>query len=400
MRDERSAMSAFSRAESSGRRTSISVMMGCVAVLVPLLSGCATSTLNTARHHFYAGKYGAAADSMAEMPAEDTDRVLFLMERGAVKQARGSYAASTEDWLAADALARRLDYLSVSRGTTSLVVNDRVMRFRGAPYERTLLHAFAAKNYFALGLWEDAAVEGRNIIFKLEHRNDFPDDPYSRYLAAFSLEMIGDSEGARFQRGEAAKLLPQLGIDEASGTFHPIGGKAGAPPPDTRQGSELVCFVGLGRAPKITGSSWKNEKWGPYPYVEIFHDGKLLGRSYTFTTTGQLLRDTEAKLAKARTLKSTVRIAIKEAAAQTVEHENQALGEVLRMLLFFLEQPDTRRWETLPMWLQVVRAPCPPDLSSYEVVCKGLNGKEIHRMTVKAPLQKQGPTFVSFCRAF
>ena len=161
-----------------------------LSLVVFACGGCATSPLKTARQDFYRGDYRKAAALLEADSSNQQDRVMVLMERGMVQQARGDYAGSIQDWRDAAQQAEQLDYYSLSRGTASYVVNDQVLAFRGAPYERTLLHAFAAKSYMAMGMWDDAAVEARNIIYRLEHLYGFPDDPYSHYLAGVCLEMV------------------------------------------------------------------------------------------------------------------------------------------------------------------------------------------------------------------
>lgn len=86
----------------------------------------------------------------------------------------------------------------MSKGVASWVVNDGVQNFRGAPFERTMVHVMAAKNYLALGEWDDAAAEARRIIKSLEPdiRGEYPEDAYSRYMAGFCLEMIDDDSNA------------------------------------------------------------------------------------------------------------------------------------------------------------------------------------------------------------
>jgi len=374
------------------------VLCAGVAIAV-LLGGCAAPNLNLARENFYAGNLTLAAQPLDDIPSDHTDRVLYLMERGSVKQAAHDYEGSAADWLAAADLAEWLDYYSVSRGSTSFLVNDKVMAFRGAPYERTLVHTFAATSYMALSLWEDAAVEARNIVDRLDTLDGFPDDAYSHYLAGFCFELVDDSQGAAFQYRAAAALAPHLRIDDSTGAILPA--KA-APAPGGNgpvvRGPELVCFVGIGRAPTERQSGYKADLARSAPYAEIYADDRYLGRSYALTATPTLLADTEKRLAARTTAKTATRVALKEVAAQALESENEVLGDLLRFILFSMETPDTRRWETLPRYLGVARVPCPPDLRSYTVIFKGRTGTTLGRRTVTIPITRRRDTVVSFCR--
>ncbi len=92
--------------------------------------------------------------------------------------------------------------------------------------------------------------------------------------------------------------------------------------------------------------------------------------------------------------KDAARIATKEAIASTLESQNDGLGDLVRFLLFAMEAPDNRRWETLPRWLAVARVPCPAGLEHYTVVFN--NGAP--PKTVTQPLARRGNLLISFCR--
>jgi len=369
--------------------------------------GCATAPLGAARTDFYRGDFANAEALLSTNTAGETDQVLVLMERGMIRQQRQEYEASTKDWMEAAALGEKLDYYSLSKGTASFAVNDQVLAFRGAPYERTLLRAFAAKSYLALGLWDDAAVEARNVIARLENLYGFPDDAYSHYLAGFCLEMANDPEGAAFQYRLVNKTAQGLlTVGEYDGRI--TVGQTNAPNPlaaspgwerkvSARKTTELVCFVSIGRVPTI-GHHGAAASAASAPYAEIYDKNVYLGRTYPFSHTGRLLAETQKRLAALKALKTATRVAAKEAVSEAVSQKNQLLGEILRLILFALEAPDTRQWETLPEWLEIGRMTCPADLKSYRVVFKNGSGTVVGETVVDTPLTRRDNTFVSFCR--
>lgn len=368
----------------------------CVAMLLTL-SGCVHSGLYPARENFYLGRFDRASDNLSSLGNDKDNRILLLMERGTILQAQGKYKDSTRDWVEAWELSKELDYYSISRGAASLAVNERVKTFNGMPYERTLLHSFAAKSFIAMNMWDDAAVEARNIMYRAQNIGKFPDDPYSQYLAGFCMEMINDYDGAMRQYAAADKLLENLTIT-AQGRIMPA--STNSLPKDANVESELVCFLLFGRAPAEYGSWQGNFQWGQDPYVELYSGGKYLGRSYNFTNTQKLLAETQKQLAALRAAKDVTRIVLKEVAAEAVSERNQYLGEIVRLVLFSLEAAGSneRRWETLPNWMQIARVPCPPDIKEYEAVFKGMNGRILSRKTVKSPMIRRGRLSVSFCR--
>jgi hypothetical protein len=346
--------------------------------------GCATPSLDAARARFYAGRLAAADAELAELPDTDKDKVLYLMERGMVRHCRGDYAGSTLDWLEAVRQEERLETRSVSQGAASLVINDRTISYRGYPFEQTLLHSFLAKNYLARGLWEDAAVEARNAIARLERRESFPDDAYSRYLAGLCLEMTGDADGAATQYRIASNLVHGFTVAVPDGALRSE--RAPAPP---RREAHLVCFLELGR---VLG-----EPAARCPFVELYAEGKRLGQAWVFTDTVLLAAQSEQLLAARRVAKEVTRLVVKEVISEAVAQKDEGLGDLVRALLFSLEAPDTRRWETLPRWLAVARVPCPADLAAFDVVVR--SGRTVlRRATVTVPLTRNRDTWFSCWR--
>ncbi len=359
-------------------------MLMTVTWAVVLGAGCATVSIDDARRQFSAGQLDTAEQTLANLP-ENGDLVLNLMERGMIRHLREDYTGSTMDWLRAVRLEENLETHSLSKAGASMVVNDNALAFRGYPYERTYLHVFLARNYLAQGMWDDAAVEARSIIRKLEHREGFPDDAYSRFMAGLCLELTGDSSGAALQYRTASGLMTDWAIDENTGRFVPAG--SNTPPLMARTETELVCLVDLdgGR--------------GAIPsYAEIHAGGRRIGITHTLARTAQLDWESSQCTAARRMAKQVARVAVKETLATAVEYQNEDLGRLLRFLLYALEAPDERRWQTLPNKLAVARCPCPADLKSFEVVFKTAEGMTLSQMTVGAPLTRRDRVFVSMCR--
>ena len=394
-------------------------VMGCLRpvgliVLTALIQcGCSTPALDSARYHFYSGQFDKAAETLNTAKVPENNVVLFNMERGTIRLSEGQYEDSARDYIAASDELDKLETYSVSKGTASWVVNDTVENFRGTPYERTLLHAFTAKDHLAMANWDNAAVEARRIIKNLDPsiRGDYPEDAYSRYMAGFCLEMIDDNSNAEIQYRKASALLSGIKVDEQTGHIIPIPGHpadtnfltAFAEPPCSNEKSwpsELVCFVLLGRSAR--GSDTWEQNWAPGQpmYAEIYCKGKRLGRSYNLADTVDLAYTTDRIEAVRKMIKTVGRVAVKEAIAQSLEaNNNEVLGDLARFVLIgLLERPDLRRWETLPRWLQVARVPCPPDIQSFDVVLKTFNGTTIRTLRVEQPITRRRNTFVSFCR--
>ncbi len=350
--------------------------------------GCATPPLDQARRQFYGGELAAADTSLASIP-EDKDLVLYLMERGMVRHLRHDYDGSAHDWLQAAKAEEKLETHSVSKAGASLVVNDNVLAFRGYPYERALLRIFNARNYLARGLWDDAAVEALNALRVLENLDGFPDDPYSRYMVGLCLELSGDAGGAEFQYRMAAQLDPTLGLNPATGRFgSPTGAAAASPAAILGPPCELVCLV------DIDGMAWAPTA----DYAEIVCDGRVLGVSRTLGHVEQLKWESDQRTAARRTAKTVARVAVKGALAVVAEKQDSGLGMLAAMLLFGLEAPDTRRWQTLPSRLAVARVPCPANLVSFDVLFKNGMGTTLKEVRGMRPMARKDRLSFAFCR--
>lgn len=372
--------------------------IGCAAggALV-LLAGCATP-LSAARANFYGGRLDRAELALAdESRVQSKDRVLYYMERGTVRQAEGRYAESARDFIAAQDTLERMQIYSVSKGAASLVINDNVQPYIGTPYERAMLHSMTAFSHMALGAWDNVGVEARRLLETIgpERRGEFPEDALSRYVMGLAFELEDDPSNAGIQYTQAAALAPPGTAVDARGRLEASPGPAGS-----AQG-ELICFVLAGRGP--TGASLVEQGGLPYSshgYAEILIGGKYAGRSYPLADVADLALQTEQKLAAIRAAKTATRVVIKKVAAESIGNatDNHALGDLVFLVLLMLEEPDFRRWETLPRSFQVARVSCPLPLESFDVVWRGGTMGAPERMTVTQPLHRRRNLVVSVVR--
>lgn len=363
----------------------------CVACALLLWgTGCATGPLHSARDQFYRGHITQAEAALEVEGLPGKDPVLFLVERGTIRQAAGHYEESAADFIAAVELLDALETYSLSEGGASLVINDTVQEFQGKPYEQILLHAMGALSYLATGAWDDAAVEARRLVERLDQAvgGGFPDDPYSRYIAGVCFEMIDDPNAATIEYRKASALLNGLAIEEQDGSIHPTERLPLAPSEDLDH--ELVCFVMLG------GDRGRADE----AFAEIHLGDQVLGRSYPLTDTAMLASATADRLAVLKAAKTATRVVVKESIAQGLDEvAGDGWGDLARIVLIgILERPDTRRWETLPSSFQVARVPCPADLTNYQVVLQTPGGGILRSFDVSDPIVRRRRTFVSFFR--
>lgn len=367
------------------------------SVVVSLCSGCSTVSLDRARARYHHGQLEQAEDAIGQIDKSGHNALLEFLERGTIRQSRGDYPGSTDDFLQAAAVAERLDYLSLSQSTASFVVNDTVKAYRGVPYERMLLHAFAAVNYLQMGKVDDAAVEARRMIAMTANLDGFPDIAYCRYLAGLCLELQRDFEGASFQYRKANLLLSGARVDESTGRFLTM------PDAQTRQSvtrnssRELVCFIGTGfLSTRFSGTSpWRRAN---AVSVDVFVNGTPAGATISLTDMRTVLTMTNARLAAMRAAKTTARVGLKYTVAAVASRDDSGLASLIAFLLFALEAPDTRQWETLPQQLHVARVSCPDKVESVRLRFKSSNGEVLGDRTLPSPVTLNGNTYVALCR--
>ena len=109
--------------------------------------------------------------------------------------------------------------------------------------------------------------------------------------------------------------------------------------------------------------------------------------------TADLIVATQKKQMLAKAAKTSIRVAIKYGVSEFLRQQNEALGFLAFLLLFSTEQPDWRRWETLPLWLGVARVACPAELEQVTVVFSNSGTQQ-----EVIPMARHGKTFIAVCR--
>ncbi len=153
-------------------------------IALVLLTGCAH--FRTGKSH-YAGTeamlaradYSAAIariDSTRHKAYPPKDRVLYYLDIGMLHHWNGDYKKSNEYLEQAERAIEENFTKSVTRATTSLLLNDNALAYAGEDYEDIYLNAFKALNYLALGQNDDAWVEVRRIDNKLAQLGSKYDD--------------------------------------------------------------------------------------------------------------------------------------------------------------------------------------------------------------------------------
>lgn len=105
--------------------------------------------------------------SREEEDYQEKDRVLFFLDKAMVGHYRQAYDLSNEYFEKADQTMDELFTRSISRGLSSVLINDNVLEYSGEIDENIYVNIFKALNYLKLDQFDDAYVEIKRVNEKL-----------------------------------------------------------------------------------------------------------------------------------------------------------------------------------------------------------------------------------------
>jgi hypothetical protein len=344
------------------------------ALLFLFLAGCSSLQLDKARTAFYQGDFSAADRVLAACgDISKKDRLLCYMEKGTVLHYSASYEESTAALLSASGIMSGQDQISVSEQTSAMLVNDQVTDYKGEYSERLWVHSFLMMNFLLQYDYEAALVEAKQALEVYDsHPGSLVGDYFSRALVALCFENMGKPDDARIEYERLAKAMggaPLSAVSIAPGK------------------GELVLFVGQGRVPlkeavdmvfppsvrisipKYTGSQSVSPLW-------IACDGEEVSALGISTDLGAVARASLNDRSAAYITRQGIRAGAKETIAQELGEHNELGEAVARIILFLLEEADTRSWQTLPGYLTLMRIELDAGVHDLEISSGG--GASIH----------------------
>ncbi len=205
------------------------------------------------------------------------NRLLFLLNQGAIHHYAQDYRRSNEYFLEAHTLSDALYTQNIVKEVAG-ILTDNFRDYDGEDYEKVLINIFLLLNYIQLNQLDDALVEARRIDAKLQlltqtydAENKYGNDALGRYLSGIIYEMDHDDNNAfvsyvktyeaykdyarmfAFQCPETIKddilrLAFKLGYHEQYETFRNEFGKAPNTAASSLATSQIVvlCMTGLG----------------------------------------------------------------------------------------------------------------------------------------------------------
>ena len=369
-------------------------------------SGCASGLIQDARNEFYNGRFLKAANILSsEEHVPKRDKLLFYMEKGLILNRSGRYQESISALLNASNLIEKQDIINISQQAGSIITTEWITEYKGEYCERLWVHTYLIMNYLLLYKYEDALVEVKQALKILKK---FPEplagDFFTMAIMALCYENLHEINDAYIEYKKLAKLLPdpspvafhlyrlglKLGFNSEADQYKKFIPKDMIPLLNKEVKSELILFIGMGNAPTKTPGNifippshrfsfptYSKDSHNPAK-VMIFDSTSRLPAISITTNIGDVERASLKDRAAGIILKKTAGIAVKETIAEALEKNDEAeLSDVLRLLFFIMEEPDTRCWQTLPASLSLLRVPLEPGKKEIRIVIYGKGRKVI-----------------------
>ena len=300
-----------------------------------------------------------------------------------VYHALGDYRQSIQALREAVGLIDEYELISISEQATSLVTTDWLSRYKGEYSERLWVHSYLMMDYLLLGEFDDAQVEARQALKRLEQ---YPEalrgDHFTRALIALCFAGLGEDNDAYLVYRKLAEDLPDpapvaadiVSAAQRLGMTDEVAKYRAALPADLPQSpdqAELVIFLATGRIPEKQPGNvilppsirfsfpYYSQTSSPRPGIRILPDN-FHALPVLSTDLAQVAHDALEKRRLQIIARETVRVAAKETIAQSVGRDHGNAAEIaVRIGLFLLEEPDVRSWQTLPGRLALIRIPLP-----------------------------------------
>lgn len=380
--------------------------------------------MTEARNQFYRGDVQKAVETLQdENRIPKRNKLLLFMEKGMALHEVGDYKGSIETLLKASELIREQDVISVTKQSASLITSEWVMEYKGEYSERLWVHTYLMMNFLLTGQNEEALVEAKQA---LQMYDDFPEplkkDYFSRALIALCFESLGEINGAYIEykklsealsdasiiAPELYRLAVRLGFSDDALIYEKMISEAYLSYLKENPSSELVVFIGTGSIPKkVPGDIVIPPAYRfsfpqyldverDFNWVEPFESFRKLQGVTVVTNAGEVVKSSLEDRRASVIIKETARVAAKELIARKVDDDaGAAVGALLRIAFFAMEEADTRCWQTLPRSLALLRVPLEPGDHKIQIDVSGKGGMNNKVMLPEFKLDRGSKVFFS-----
>lgn len=356
------------------------------AIILLLSSGCATyqAKVSIARDSMKSGALEVAVKELEPLAnQEGKDQLVYMLDYATVLQKAGRYQESARVFDKAERVADIQDYHSLSKVSSSLLLSEEMIQYKGDDYEKVLINAMNAVNFLEMGDLEGALVEVRKLNnklyrYKYEAKRDYEQNPFAFYLSALIWEADRKWDDAYIAFKNAYDVLP---------SFEPL--KADLIRSAMRAQRHDEAEKWKKKFPEVKiDPSWRDRQmgeivlvfmqgWGPrkrprpdsprFPYLvpvrSETQSAKLIVNETLEARTNRIfdvqsvaiktLNDDYARLVASR----VAGIATKAVVADQIRQKDETLGTIAWIAMNVADRADLRQWSTLPQTFQIARIP-------------------------------------------
>lgn len=358
-----------------------------IAAIALLFCSCASYTSATKKGmEAFAHRDFPSAESVYSpgADADGKDQLVYLFDRGLVRYAGGNYSGAVKDFLLADKLSEIKDYTALGTEAASLLVNDRILQYKGEEFEHVIVSVYLALSFAAMGKDEDAAVAARQVNRKLERLRDeggrqYHLNAFAQYLAGMLFERQRNWNFAYVDYKKTLQLAPNfsrikwdlirgaLWMDSSS-DLHKWKKTLGVTDEDvTEARREMKTTGGIallyqnGFAPeKVPNPSWHElpeyrVRYNKHRAARLYLDGEEVARTEVLFDVEKAAIENMSQKFAGYIAKRVAGVAAREVIGHQLDKQENGLGTIFKLAMYAASQADLRAWSTLPKDFQVAR---------------------------------------------
>ena len=320
---------------------------------------------------------------------EGVDQLVYLFDRGTVRNVAGRYEESVRDFLLADKLSEIKDYTALGSEISSILTNDRIIPYKGEEFEHVLVSVYLALNFAALGRDEDAIVACRRVNRKLEllrdeGKRDYRLNAFAQYLAGLLFERQRNWNFAYVDYKKTLELAPNFSPLRrdlirgalkmgSSSDIHKWKKTLGVSDQEIREAQKslrttggVVLLFQNGLAPeKVPSPQWHEIpeyriRYNRYRAANLYLDGKFMGRTELLYDVQEAAFENLRQKYAVIIAKRVAGVVAREVIGNKIDEKYEGLGTILKMAMYVASQADLRSWLTLPKDFQVARVEVKP----------------------------------------
>ena len=409
-----------------------------ILCLLLINAGCAnySTTFATVERQIAAQRPDQALAVLENLHRQDfssKDETLYLLNKAMLLRMQDKFAESNAAFEQAKTVIDRLDAVSVTEQTGTLLINDATRSYLGDDYERALIHLYEALNYLELGDLDAARVEAlqvNQLLIRFGQQNSsavYTEDAFVRYLTGMIYEELGEWSNAMiaYRKSYEAYLkyqhkynvavptslkyallrfAQQQGLnDELRQYEKDFGITDWQTEAQFKQRGELVLVLNEGLAPVKREHSITVLAPQTMQYVRIATPYYLPRRDHVDSVTvdvtdkssgavqhypAELVEDVESIAIKtlqahmgAITARAIARAVTKYNVTRNARKQDDLAGLIVNVTNVLTERADTRSWTTLPQKIYLGRLTLPDGEYTVTVKFRGAAGYVIDQRT-------------------